>query len=287
MAYFQMDDGFETEARVMRAGKPAFGLYAACGIWVARHLTDGFIPTEIAVLYGTREWIERLVTTGLWLAVDGGFDFSFDYLGIHGNPTAETVRKRRADAAARKQKQRARSGRPPNRSQGESRVTGPVTHTGSPGSLSSPPPKGGEGAAPPPGGAPPPPRTIKTTDGRHICETHRLEVSDTVPCRGCAGDAKAAAADDLDQRPPIATPPDRTEPDDGDQIRNTYLAARGVLDSLPKPDRDQWLATARRHLSELGEDKPNNYRLTTTAVQLYSASQRPDPPPHPDAAGPP
>jgi hypothetical protein len=220
MAYFQMDDGFDTESRVMRAGKPAFGLYAACGIWVARQLTDGFIPAEIAALYGTREWIEKLVTTGLWSPVEGGFEMP-DYLALHNNPTAETVRKRRADAALRKQKQREKFRKPPNKSQGESRVTGPVTHGGSHGSLSSPPlNRGEEGGAPLREGAPPPssPTTHTLTSGRVVCAAHQLEIPKSGTCRGCAADFVAADIDEaLDRQPPSR-----------DDVRAQLAASRGM-----------------------------------------------------------
>jgi len=239
MAYFQMDDGFDTESRVMRAGKPAFGLYAACGIWVARHLTDGFVPAEIAALYGTREWIEKLVTTGLWSPCEGGFEMP-DYLALHSNPTAETVRKRRADAALRKQKQRERFRKPPNKSQGESRVTDPVTHGGSHGSHSSPPSKEGEeDGAPLRGGAAPPPQppTRTLTSGRVVCATHQLEIPKNGTCRGCAADLVAADVDEeLDHWPPSR----------GD-VRAQLAASRGMY----KP-KSTWLGPP----PELAEETP-------------------------------
>lgn len=90
MPFFQMDDGYDVELRVVQAGTAAFGLYARCGIWVARNLSDGFVPLEIATMYGTREWIEKLLVTGLWRAVDGGY-MDADYLGKHRNRTAEKI----------------------------------------------------------------------------------------------------------------------------------------------------------------------------------------------------
>lgn len=225
MAYFQMDDGFETDKRVLRAGRAAFGLYASCGIWVARTLTDGFVSAEIATLYGTREWIEKLVANGLWTPVEDGFDMP-DYLTTHKNPTAEVVRKRRADAAARKQKQR--DGRRPSKgSQGESRVTHNGTHGGTHASLSAPPPKGGEeGGAPLRGGAAPPSSnpTRTLTSGRVICATHHQEIPNNGTCRSCAADAIAAAVDDNPNQPP----PSR------DELRERLAANRGMY-SPPSP----------------------------------------------------
>jgi hypothetical protein len=69
---FLLDDDWDNDPRVVRAGTAAFGLYSRCGMWVARHLTDGFVPVEVATTYGTREWAAKLVDAGLWTtAVDG------------------------------------------------------------------------------------------------------------------------------------------------------------------------------------------------------------------------
>lgn len=107
MNHFQMDDGTDTESRVMQAGTAAFGLYARCGVWVSRNLTDGFVPVEVAGMYGTREWIDKLVATGLWSLVDGGFGMP-DYLEGHGNWSAERIAAHRAAAAERKARSRSR-----------------------------------------------------------------------------------------------------------------------------------------------------------------------------------
>lgn len=186
MAYFQMDDGTDTDLRVFKAGTAAFGLYSRCGVWVARSLTDGFVPAEIAVSYGTREWIDKLVASGLWTLEEGGFGMP-DYLGKHENKTADVVRKRRADAAARQARMREnRKGRQASdMSQGESRVTHDGSHGGTHTTQSDPPPKGGkEGASPLRGATPPPSQTP-----RDRCNFHNMPM----PCHGCAADAKAAA----------------------------------------------------------------------------------------------
>lgn len=223
MAYYQMDDGFDSDSRVMRAGTAAFGLYSRCGVWVARNLTDGFVPTEVAALYGTREWIEKLVATGLWSPVEGGFAMP-DYLDIHCNKTAARVRELRAAAAARQQKLRdskARKHTSTDTSRVTSRVTNGVSHGVSHSSLSDPPPKGGEegGSALRAGAAPPsstPTRTL--TSGRVICATHHQEIPDNGTCRSCAADAIAANVDDdLDQHPP-----------NRDELRARLAANRGM-----------------------------------------------------------
>lgn len=107
MNHFQMDDGTDSESRVMQAGTAAFGLYARCGVWVSRNLTDGFVPVEVAGMYGTREWIDKLVGTRLWSPVDGGL-WMPDYLEGHGNWSAERIVAHRAAAAERKARSRSR-----------------------------------------------------------------------------------------------------------------------------------------------------------------------------------
>lgn len=90
---FLLDDDWDNDPRVSRAGTAAFGLYSRCGMWAARHLTDGFVSSELAAAYGTREWAAKLVDAGLWETVEGGYQMP-DYL--RRNPSSEKVRARRA-----------------------------------------------------------------------------------------------------------------------------------------------------------------------------------------------
>lgn len=155
MAY-SLDDEWENGPMIRRAGVAAFGLYCACGLWVARHTTDGFVPADVAADYGTREWAAKLVDAGLWRVVEGGYHMPH-YLDR--NPSAEKVRSRREADAERKAKWReARSRRDGRRESGGS-------HGGTPRGLRSsvPPPKGGNGA---------PPATHEyLDDGQGCCET--------------------------------------------------------------------------------------------------------------------
>lgn len=98
MAYL-LDDGWDNCGPVARAGNACFGLYVRCGIWVARNLTDGFVPGEIAAAYGSPEQARKLVDVGLWEAVDGGY-LAVDYLGL--NKTAAKVREARKAESERK-----------------------------------------------------------------------------------------------------------------------------------------------------------------------------------------
>jgi len=177
MAYW-LDDGFDTWPEVMRAGSAATGLYTRCGSWIARNLTDGLIPSEVAAMYGTPEWARRLVDVGLWSTEGDGYR---DTRYLPMNPDAETVRKRRDDAAERQRKFReGRNGKPTR----ESRVTNSVSHS-SP-ALPLPSSKEGRGAR---RDAPPraPLRAVPAWCGRCNKDT-RTEVDDndrTQPCANC------------------------------------------------------------------------------------------------------
>jgi hypothetical protein len=104
MAY-SLDDSWDNCTPVARAGNACFGLYVRCGIWVARNLTDGFVPGEIATAYGSPEQIRKLVDVGLWETAEGGYQVP-DYL--ERNPAAEKVRARQKADAERKARWRDR-----------------------------------------------------------------------------------------------------------------------------------------------------------------------------------
>jgi len=100
---FLLDDDWDNDPRIIRAGTAAFGLYTRCGMYAARHLTDGFVPSEVATTYGSREWAAKLVDVGLWKIVEHGFLMP-DYLDR--NPSAAVVLKRREQYADRQQRWR-------------------------------------------------------------------------------------------------------------------------------------------------------------------------------------
>ena len=120
-----MDDDFSDNPKHMRAGAAAVGVYSFGLSYVARNLTDGFIPTGAAAglaasLGAGENEINALVREGLWEVTKNGYTVH-DYLKY--NPTKEVVEKKRlADAV--------RQGR--HRSQPESRRDSRVTSTVSP-----------------------------------------------------------------------------------------------------------------------------------------------------------
>lgn len=106
MTWFKIDDGFHCHPKVLEAGNEAIGLYARCGSWVSQQLTNGFVPTSIALLYGGRELAAALVEARLWIPVDGGWQMH-DFL-IY-NPSKDQVRSDRAAAADRQKRARERA----------------------------------------------------------------------------------------------------------------------------------------------------------------------------------
>jgi hypothetical protein len=98
MAYW-LDDGFDTWPEVVRVGKAAAGLYVCCGVWIARGISggtvfDAVVPVEIATMYGTPEWVAKLVSVGLWTTEGAGYrDVRYHSMG---NPTAEKAAEEKA-----------------------------------------------------------------------------------------------------------------------------------------------------------------------------------------------
>jgi len=103
MPRYQVDDSFYDDLAVSRAGTAAIGLYFRCGVYVARHLLDGFVPSEVATQYGTPEWTKRLTDAGLWETVPGGH-YMPRYLTVDKNPTRAKVEDERKLKSERQQR---------------------------------------------------------------------------------------------------------------------------------------------------------------------------------------
>lgn len=65
MAWFAVDDGFDTHPKIRKAGNPAAGLFVRLGTYAARHLTDGHIPGIVARDYGTAAQLRKLTEAGM------------------------------------------------------------------------------------------------------------------------------------------------------------------------------------------------------------------------------
>ena len=108
MTWFKIDDGFHSHPKVLEAGNEAVGLYVRCGAYCAQHLTDGFVPTTVVLLYGSADLAGVLVQVHLWIPVTGGWRMN-DYLTY--NRSRDQVQRDRADAAERQRRAReARAG---------------------------------------------------------------------------------------------------------------------------------------------------------------------------------
>ena len=108
MVWFKADDQLSRSKKVLmiprRYRMQSMGLWILAGTWSAGELTDGFVPSHMLdELGGTAAQAKRLVESGLWSEVAGGFQFNSwsDF-----QPSSNDVRARRARDAERKQKAR-------------------------------------------------------------------------------------------------------------------------------------------------------------------------------------
>lgn len=104
MPWFRLDDGFHNHPKVRAAGNAAIGLWVRCATYSSHYLTDGHIDTGIAHDIGNQREIDRLLSSGLWVANGTGFVIP-DYLDY--NPSAKQVQLERERARERAAKSRA------------------------------------------------------------------------------------------------------------------------------------------------------------------------------------
>lgn len=98
--WFKIDDRFYSHPKVIDLPLKAVGLWTLAGTWSMDQLTDGFVPKGmLRMLNGAPADAKALVASGLWVEVPGGWKFH-DWEDMQ--PSAESVRKKRADDAARK-----------------------------------------------------------------------------------------------------------------------------------------------------------------------------------------
>lgn len=105
MTWFKVDDTLPFHAKVVAAGNPAMGLWVRAGAWSAQQLSDGFVPEHIAAALGTGAQARRLVASGLWITVNGGFSFH-GWAEENRQPTREQVEDSRRRAREKKARQR-------------------------------------------------------------------------------------------------------------------------------------------------------------------------------------
>ena len=106
MAWYKVDDQLHSHPKARRAGLEAMGLWTLAGSHCMSYLTDGFVEEWFIDSWPHgRDLASRLVAVGLWLVVDGGWQFH-DWEKYQ--PTKVSVQSDRAAAAERKRRQRAR-----------------------------------------------------------------------------------------------------------------------------------------------------------------------------------
>lgn len=65
MAWFAIDDGFDTHPKVRKAGNAAIGLFVRLGSHAAKHLTEGHLDGAVVRDYGTPATIRKLIAVGM------------------------------------------------------------------------------------------------------------------------------------------------------------------------------------------------------------------------------
>jgi hypothetical protein len=124
MPWFRLDDSFHSHPKVIAAGNEAVGLYVRCGTYCAQHLTDGFIPEQVMLLYGSSELAETLVRTKLLRRVRGGWRMP-DFLLY--NPSGQQVANEREAKTERQRRWREKQGK----SNSGNAAENPVDNSGS------------------------------------------------------------------------------------------------------------------------------------------------------------
>lgn len=97
MPWGKIDDTLDFHPKVMDAGNEAMGLWVRALAYSCRLLTDGFIKdSAVGALQGA-EIAQQLVDAGLWIRVDGGYQFK-DW--DHYQPSAADTKEQRAKVTA-------------------------------------------------------------------------------------------------------------------------------------------------------------------------------------------
>lgn len=111
MAWFQVDDQLAMHRKVCEAGNAAMGLWVRAGAWSMANLTEGFVSKSAAKTLGTSGQAKALVTAGLWVEINGGYQFH--EWGTRQMSAEQIAERRRVRAeAGRKGGQSSKGGKP-------------------------------------------------------------------------------------------------------------------------------------------------------------------------------
>lgn len=76
MAWFNADDKMHSHPKMRTAGLEAMGLWLLAGTYCTDYLTDGHVPNWFIDSWpGGQALAQKLVTTRLWAADKGGYQF--------------------------------------------------------------------------------------------------------------------------------------------------------------------------------------------------------------------
>ena len=76
MTWFKVDDGFAFHPKAIMAGNAALGLWVRAGAWCGANLTDGALPRHMIGTFGAQARdAKKLVSVGLWVEVEDGYQF--------------------------------------------------------------------------------------------------------------------------------------------------------------------------------------------------------------------
>lgn len=109
MPWFKVDDSFYDHPKVENLSMAARGLWLTCGVWCAKHLTDGVISAKrVRALGGTPAQIKALIKNGLWSECKG--DSGAKCYAFHDwfdmQPSREQIYEKREIERQKKRKQR-------------------------------------------------------------------------------------------------------------------------------------------------------------------------------------
>lgn len=72
MGYYRLPDTFAFSMKTVAAGNASVGCYCRLGSWAAESRSEGFVPTDIANMIGSRKELDALQRHGLLEAVAVG-----------------------------------------------------------------------------------------------------------------------------------------------------------------------------------------------------------------------
>lgn len=111
MAWFQIDDRLWAHPKFLGLPDRALALWVKAGAWCASHLTDGFVPDKVLPLLGAKQpAVNDLLRHGLWLKVDGGYQFH-DWLDWQRSREQVEADREKARSRQRKSRRNTTTGR--------------------------------------------------------------------------------------------------------------------------------------------------------------------------------